>query len=105
MKSYIDYFEPGGNVRYMKRLLPWKPKEEVPAPDNVTGSYTFWGIRKLLEKYGRKEADVKAPEVATAPTSQRGSKYVVNLHPSIEHPTDTFTIGGTTYIVNNQFGS
>lgn len=103
MKSYIDYFEPGGELRYIKRYVT--PEQEKEIPHNTTSSYVLWLMRKIWERNGFKKNDVKTPEVVPTPVSSNGNKYVVDLHTSLEYPSDTVTVGNRTFIINNKFSS
>ena len=104
MKSYIDYFEPGGNVRYIKRYITEKPESKEEIPLTTDSGFIPWLIRKFKSNE-TKTTNVTPTEISTTSYGNGGSKYVVDVHPNYEQSTDTVSAGPHLVIIRRKFQS
>lgn len=102
MKSYIEYFEPGGNVRYIKRYITKRPEGKEEIPNTTYTSYLTWLISKWKERNAAKENNAQVTQNTSIIPSNTGSKYVVNLYHDTPYSSDTIRTGNRVIIVNNQ---
>lgn len=102
MKSYIDYFEPGGNVRYITRYITQKPEGKEEIPNTTYTSYLTWLASKWKEKNATKKVNAQVAQNTSSVPSNTGSKYVVDLYHDTPYSTDTVRVGNRVIIVNNR---
>lgn len=106
MKSYIEYFEPGGNVRYIKRYVTEKPDGKEEFPNTTYSSYLTWLLSKWINKKNEaKEVNVETPKDNAITSSNTGGKYVVNFYNPTPNTSDTIRTGNRVIIVNHKLQS
>lgn len=103
MKSYINYFQEGGNVRIIKRYITSTPEKEI--PNNQSASYFTWLLWKLKQSYANKETNVTPSENISVYPSNTSNNSVVNIYSSNQNSSDTISVNGRTFIINNKQGS
>ena len=100
--SYLDYFDPESNIRYIKRYVTDPPEGNKEFPNTTYSSYITWLISKFIKKDASKKDNVKTAESNATTPSLNGGKRVVNLYNSAPNTSDTIRTRDRVIIFNNQ---
>lgn len=103
--NYLDYFEPGGNIRYIERYVTDKPANKEEIPLTTYSGFIPWLISKFKDKRkdnAAKTTDVTPAEISTTSYGNGGSKYVGNVRPNYEQYADTVSAGPHLVVINRK---
>lgn len=104
--NYLDYFEPGGYIRYMERRVTKKPDNKEEIPLTTYSGFIPWLINQYKNKDNAiKTTNVNPAEINTATHSNDGRKYMVDVYPDYKQSSDTVSAGPHIVVINRKLQS